>query len=115
MRLPATLAAIAEVAGLDAAIKIALHHGGGRLYVPSRAPGSALADLIGLDAAQALARDMGGDRLIIPMAKRAIAGRMIADGVSIDQVAIRLKMSRATLYRWRGGADPRQTDFFDKV
>ena len=113
--LPKVLAEIAEVAGLDAALKLALRRGGTEIYVPGRAGDDHwLVETVGRDAADAICRyfairpptDRGdgaryyrnasrGVLVEVPLGPRGslakIRGevdRMIATGASASEIAL---------------------------
>ena len=79
--LPRVLAEVADVIGLDAAIKLVAHYGGTRLYVPDAlVEQSPLMILVGRKAAERLINTYRGDVLWIPrclVALRAIRDRAI--------------------------------------
>ena len=98
--LPALLAEIAQVAGLEAALKLAETRGGTEIYVPADAPaGHWLADTVGAQAAKAICSHFTGAgpgcRLELPtgpagtMAQiRRKVDRMIAEGKSEREIAL---------------------------
>ena len=68
--LPGVLADVADMAGADAALALALAYGGTEVYWPrpeSITPEHDLAKCLGHDVAQLLARDLFVGRVIIPM------------------------------------------------
>jgi len=106
--LPALLAEIAQVAGLDAALKLAEARGGTEIYVPAEAPdGHWLVETVGRPAADAICGHfMGGGRgtrLELPLGPAGTAAqirrrvdRMISEGKSEREIAL------ATGYTGRG-------------
>lgn len=98
--LPALLAEIAQVAGLDAALKLAETRGGTEIYVPAEAPdGHWLAEAVGAQAAAAICAHFTGSgpgcRLELPTGPAGTAAqirrkvdRMIAEGKSESQIAL---------------------------
>lgn len=116
--LPDTLAEIADVIGVDAALRLADARGGGRVTIPSRAPeGHWLVGLIGREAADQLCAHFRtlspegaarGVELDLPRgptgtlasARRRIAQAM-ADGASAEAAARHAGMSRRTAYRMK--------------
>lgn len=105
--LPPKLAEIAEVIGIDAAMKLSAAHPGLRIHVPKRAPEThSITIAIGLKAAQALCEIYGGSDVVIPMATRlhkerlrlAIIDRLKA-GASAPEVAREFGVHQFTVYR----------------
>lgn len=74
--LPPVLAAIAEAAGLDAALAIARQHGGTRVKVPTLATGTNwLTSLVGHQAAAAIIETLGPARAIdVPLGPEGLKG-----------------------------------------
>ena len=102
--LPGTLTMVAEAAGLDAALTLALARGGSRFAIPKRAEGSLLADLVGIEAAGRIVEDLAGERLEIPLVRRILAHWLRSQGWSQERVAYTLKVSRRNMQHW--DADP---------
>ena len=106
--LPAVLAEIAEVAGLEAALALAGARGGTEIYVPPAVePDHWLVEATGRAAAEAICRHFAGNghgcRLEIPLGPKGAAARlrrqvdrMIAAGKSEREIAL------ATGYSGRG-------------
>lgn len=98
--LPSLLAEIAQVAGLDAALKLAEARGGTEIYVPAAAPsGHWLADTVGIEAAAAICAHFTGSgpgcRLELPNGPagsiaqlRRKVDRMISEGKSEREIAL---------------------------
>jgi len=108
--LPAVLDEIADHAGRDAAMAIALAHGGQAWRVPARAEspkGRALEQLVGGDAAHALVEGCGGHVLEVPLARRAVVAWLGKQGLGASEIADRLRISQRTARRYlreaRGG------------
>lgn len=75
--LPATLRALADVAGLDAALAIAERYGGRRVKLPSRyRPGSWLDEVVGEKAARAIVEHFGTQPLDIPLGSNGTYAQM---------------------------------------
>lgn len=111
--LPHGLQLIADVAGIEAAVALALTCGGSRVFIPRDAAGSVLAGHVGLDAARKLADAYGGDRLDIPHGKRALSGFLRARGLSQERRAVLLKVARRTIQNWdSAGAPSPENDLF---
>ena len=103
--LPGVLADIAEAAGREAALEIALRFGGNPLRIPHPAdisPGHPLAELVGLEAARAIAERCGGGSAVeIPLARKAVVVHLTGKGLSATEIAVRLGISRYTARRYR--------------
>ena len=105
--LPGVLAEIADVAGREAALAVALEHGGLEIHIPSptymRSPAGAecgLVRLLGRDAAECVAARLGGTTLYIPQARHALASHLAAQGLEPREIAARLRISQRTLRRY---------------
>ena len=106
--LPKMLAEIAEVAGLDAALRLAEARGGTEIYVPATAGDDHwLTETVGREAADAICQHFEGggrgSRVLLPLGPKGSAARirrkvdrMIADGKSEREIAL------ATGYTGRG-------------
>jgi hypothetical protein len=106
--LPKVLAEIAEVAGLDAALRLAEVRGGTQVYIPPDPPADHwLVEAVGPDAARAIssyfAGGGSGSRVDLPLGPRGAQARMrgevdrmIAAGKSEREIAL------ATGYTCRG-------------
>ncbi len=106
--LPGVLAEIAGVAGREAALAIALAHGGDDGWdVPRSLDGAAgrdLAALIGPEAAEAVVRRLGGGAVSVPMARRAVGGWLSGRGFSTPEIAAALGVTRRAARRYRRAA-----------
>lgn len=102
---------IEEVCGREAALKIAAHYGGRRLYVPYPErlnADSSVAKVIGLEAAEALAEAFRGGSLIeIPPAaygssavRRELGMKMLREGYRPADVTRILKVARSVVFEW---------------
>jgi len=96
--LPPSVAALAELIGEPAALTLAEHYQGQRLYIPADpAPEHAICQLIGCDAAHRLAERYGSQPIDIPMLR--------ARQIDLRNQAIRrdgARMSYADLVRkWK--------------
>ena len=95
--LPSTLQAIADVAGLPAALALAKRYGGTEYLVSSLFPPDELIVLIGSEAANRLVKYFRGERLFIPrgvQAVRCVRNRKIRqeyDSGSVSAPALALK------------------------
>jgi hypothetical protein len=109
--LPSTLMEIAEIAGLDAALKVGTIYSSKRLYVPRRIGARhELAELVGLDAARKMVARYGGDTLVIPPAlagqartRREAIHRMTGEA-SQTEIAHALGIARSTVQRQQAKA-----------
>ncbi len=103
--LPGVLAEIAALAGRDAALGIALHHGGDDGWDVPRtiegAAGRALVGLVGAEAAAAIVGRFGGEALAVPLARRAVVEWLAEQGWSSAKIACRLNITRRTARRYR--------------
>lgn len=103
--LPGVLAEIADVAGRDVALKVALAHGGDDGWdVPrnlEQPTGQALADLVGDQAARAIIGRFGGEALSVPLARRALVVHLYKLGLNTTEVADNLSITRRTARRYR--------------
>lgn len=122
--LPALLAEIAEVAGLEAALKLARARGGTEVHIPARPkPGHWLIEAVGDDAAKKLCAHFavrrGGVTLMLPLGPtgsiaelRRKADRMIAEGRPNAEIARAVGYTTRAIERrkarLRERADPRQ-------
>lgn len=111
--LPILLAGVEEIAGRAAALKIAEHLGGTRIYIPKRpraGRGRELAESIGLDALSALAKLRGGEEVEIPRARQALVHHLhFVDQRPNNEIARRAAMSerkvRAAVKNMRAAFD----------
>ena len=108
--LPGVLAEIAEVAGRDAALRIALAWGGGEIHLPKARhieahPEHPLVQVLA-DRAAALrvAKRVGGGSVYIPMAHKACAVHLAAAGEAAPAIAARLGIAVKTARRYARGA-----------
>lgn len=111
--LPNGLQLLAEAAGEEAALQIALARGGSRLRIPQKAAGSVLEDLVGIDAARAIVDALADERVEIPLAKKTLSEWLRGRNWSQERRAVALKTSRRTIQYWDTGTTPsRQGDLF---
>lgn len=116
--LPGVLAGIEEIAGRDAALRVAEELGGTRIYIPKGTRAVRRRDLsrqIGADALSALADLRGGEELEVPRARRAIIHHLaFIDPQPTNVIARRAAMSerkvRQAIQLMRAEAD--QMDLF---
>lgn len=114
--LPHGLQQIAECAGVEAALKIALAKGGSRLRIPQKAEGSALVALVGIDAAKRIVHGLADQRIEIPLAKRIVFRWLRDQSWSQERAAVALKISRRTAQYWDGDKTPkREPGLFDRL
>ena len=104
--LPGILGEIAEVAGREAAIAVALACGGQEVYIPS--PGRAavawthpLKQILGTAAWLIILDRVGhGAAVYVPKARRACARHLAAQGLGTSEIASRLGITRSTARRY---------------
>jgi DNA-binding NarL/FixJ family response regulator len=124
--MPTVLADVADMAGQDAALALALAYGGTEIYWPkpdSIGPDHDLAKVLGQDVAQLLARDLFMGRVMIPMGagnqyarRHAAILALRSEGKSIAQIARALGVtSRCVERRLAAARDAHndQADLFD--
>lgn len=123
------LSEIAEVAGLDAALALAAARGGSRVSFPAKLPKTHwLIDCVGLEAATLICEEFRGgtyggvvDLPVGPTgsanAVRREVDRMIKAGMSADQIAMKMKVHRTTVFRRKAnlGLKDNQPDLFDRI
>lgn len=97
---------LADAAGVEAALKIALARGGTRLYIPKRAEGTVLESLAGIDAARAIVAQFGGEIIEVPLAKRQLNVWLRSAGWSQTRRGAVLKVARSTVKSWDAGSRP---------
>lgn len=97
---PHGLRIIAEAAGIDAAMKLAMARGGARIAIPHNAAGSTLAGIVGTPAAEAIAAELAGVRIDVPLARKLVFGWLRRQGESQESCAARLGISRRTAQAW---------------
>jgi len=109
--LPPLLNQIADVAGLDAALALANARGGSRVSFPAKLPKEHwLIDCVGHDAAALICEEFRGGnyggQVDLPVgptgsanAVRRAVDQMIKDGMSADQIAMKMKVHRTTVFR----------------
>lgn len=110
--LPGVLAEIAEVGGLDAALKIAERRGGARMSVPAQlSEDHWLVELLGLDTARRLSEHFTSGKTSqefeVPLGPtgsrrqlQAAIRRLIAEGnIAGDEIARRLRIAGRTVRR----------------
>lgn len=108
--LPVVVAEIEQVAGYEAALKLAQAKGGQTVYIPGEAkPGHWLTELLGLETAQKICNHYrvgnSGIRILIPIAKQAIQKRCLVEaleaGSSAPAAAAAAGMHERSAYRAR--------------
>tara|TARA_R110002050_G_C8951365_1_gene513406 strand:+ start:984 stop:1367 length:384 start_codon:yes stop_codon:yes gene_type:complete len=115
-RLPYGLNVIADAAGVDAALQIALERGGSRIRIPQKARGSILEEMVGIEAAQKIAAALSDERIEIPVAKRVLAQWLQNKGWSQERISSTLKVSRRTIQYWKADKTrSRQPDLLEDV
>lgn len=108
--LPAVIAEIAEVAGMDAAWTLARAKGGQQVFIPAKVkPDHWLAKLVGHEAALRICEHFSangrGDDILIPMAvasrRHEVLSRALSDGATVDKAAALAGVHRRTVFRHR--------------
>lgn len=109
--LPETYRTLADVGGLEAALKIGDAYGGRRIYLPR--PGRLAKDhwlrqLVGDAAAEALSKWADGSTIELPLApecgvsgRRRRAEKALAEGLSADEAARLSGRHVRSVYRYR--------------
>lgn len=122
--LPPTLAEIARVAGLKAALALAQEQGGSKVYIPRRAPDSHwLVEIVGREAADRISELFGDQRVVIPLgperyyARAArVAAQKLAEGKSLDavrrEVGVHVRTVSRIKARMKGGGGGDQGNLF---
>ena len=103
---------IARFAGIQAALSLAQKYGGQRIYIPAAPPDDhELVRLLGRAAADTLADYYGPGSLDMPRGPKAGNGslaaesqRLTAEGLSANQIAARLHLTRRTVFNHRRAA-----------
>ncbi|WP_170563105.1 helix-turn-helix domain-containing protein [Ruegeria atlantica] len=102
--LPGVLEEITDVAGREAALRIALTHGGDDGWnVPARAgtrAGLELTMLIGDAAAEKVMYHFGGSAIAVPLARRHLVVWMAERGRTVSEIARIMRISRRTARRY---------------
>lgn len=117
-----TLDSIAQVIGLEAALKLSLRYRGNRIYVrKAYSDDHEIVALIGREAADKLADHFWDTEVNVPATAglKAAAFRLADRGtLTRYEIADTLRITRPTLDRWlaqRAAADDRQADLFGPV
>ena len=127
--LPALLAEIAQVAGLDAALKLAEARGGTEIYIPAQATdGHWLVETVGSEAAAAICAHFEGGgrgtRIELPLGPvgtfaqvRRKVDRMIAEDKSESEIALACGYTGrgVRMRRAKARAALAQDDLFSKI
>lgn len=98
--LPPILHEIAEIAGLEAALTLALQSGGRRIRIPRHPRNSNLAKLVGVKEAELLSQKMCYMYFEIPQAKPSCTLWLRSQGKSIEDIAVILKTTRRSVHNW---------------
>lgn len=111
--LPHGLQLLADAAGVETALSIALARGGSRLSIPQKAEGSVLEQLVGIDAARKIVEQLADERIEIPAAAKILNAWLRSQGWSQEKRAMELHRARRTIQYWDGDNMPsRQADLF---
>ena len=104
--LPGVLAEIAEIAGRDAAMGLALKKGGQDLRIPrpeKLLEDHPLAEAVGFEAARKIAKHFKGECIYVPMGRRALVCELLLRGWAHGDVASRLGVSVSVVRRYGRG------------
>ena len=106
--LPSPLDEIAEVAGLDAAMRLSERRGGSRLEIAKDS--QLLAEIVGDAAlAEAIGVKLGaGRRIYVPLADFHLAHWLKAQGCGQAEIVRRTRVSYRTMQRWNQPADEQE-------
>jgi len=108
---------LAEVAGVDAAIRLSALKGGVRVYIPESGAlpeDHWLIEAIGQEPGRKIADRFGGGHFTVPMGPlagnrnkmREIIRQALEAGMTVDQVAIACGVHRRTVLRHKSGPSP---------
>lgn len=107
---PAHVAPYVRILGEDKAIDFLLHFGGGELYLKWKTDARAeLIELIGAKAVDALAAAQDGLPRRVPKADAYIARVLFARGLTISQVARKVRASDVTIRRYLSPDMPKRS------
>ncbi len=98
--LPGVLAEVEEVAGREAAVKLALGFGGRDIHIPRPdhvKAGHPLVACLGAPAAVKVAGRFMGESVYIPKARRALVHHLAAAGETNARIAETLGLSRSSV------------------
>ena len=107
--LPGILEEVERLAGREAAINLALHHGGREVYFPAEKSIDSGRDhllfhTLGAAVVPKLCRRFGGNAIYVPRARRACAIHLARQGASPTEIACRLATSIYTARRYIRGS-----------
>ncbi len=100
--LPGVLGDIARIAGRETALDVAERFGGRDAYV-RQGDGAPISDGLAADVKRVLGREFGGTSHYIPRARRHVAQRLFARGMTVREVATRLGVTRAAARKYHTG------------
>ncbi len=115
--LPHGLRIIADAAGVDKALEVAMNHGGRRVRIPQKADGSELALMVGIDAACKIVKDFADERVLIPSSARLLNSWLREIGWSQERRAAKLHRGRSTIQGWdkQDRENANQMDLFSET
>jgi len=101
--LPGVLAEIEAVAGRNAALSLALAHGGEEIYICARgARARQMALTVGSAAAwAAIVANFAGETVHIPLARHALVRQLADEGHNTAQIPRRLQITGGPVRRYR--------------
>lgn len=109
--LPYWINALAEAAGIDAAMQISLERGGSRLCIPQKAEGSVLETIVDTPAARKIVEALADERFEVPLASHALVFWLRDKGWTQERISSRLRISRRNVQYILSGNTPRREPF----
>lgn len=111
--LPDRLRPFVEALGEDGALKLLLEVGGTPVYLtPAPQPDSQLVRAIGTDAVRNLARVIGTGHVRVPLCKEWVARRLRGQGLTIYEIARRMRVTDRAIRDYLKDDPARQGDLF---
>ena len=107
-KLPGVLGEVEAAVGREVALELALQFGGRDLHIPSpdyllSHPGHPLVRAWGPETAVTLATALGSGPIYVPWARRDLVLHLAGAGRSTREIAARLRVSVATVRRYKRG------------
>lgn len=125
--LPPIYREIAEIAGLDAVMKLGAAKGGTRVFIPREehcGPDHWLHFVVGAEAAVAICNWRGGEDIVLPVApqntpagRRRLALAALNAGASANEAAAKAGVHVRTIYTYRAKdmVEKNQLDLFEEL
>lgn len=115
-QLPGIAGEIEDIIGLDLTVKLLKARGGTAINIPARSGPNVMTSLIGAQATEALIKAKGAGRIVLPcghmrgrdadrIARRTRAEQMLADGHSMQDVALACDLHLRTVERYNAERD----------